>query len=260
MSSKPLSSRSCFHIEFCHWNPPSCNLRGNEFDQSFKLSGSPEAQTWQQDRQHCWCQPQGKGHILPALHGQHRVPSDQFSRESFRLIPPKKGGEGRGGVTTCSSRFSPNQTTWGLSKPPQEGFLHLGRSCKMIKLMQVFFRSLPPSQVFWQLEYQDLGHLYLPMLCRSGCLYSQSPKKCFQRYVKTIFYYIYFKASSNIPRHNQDSEHGKGSHEVLKDLLSLPWCAAHQCSAQRQSSVIQFMTSATSQRLYLLTPAIPVYI
>ena len=64
--------------------------------------------------------------------------------------------------------------------------------------MQVFFRSLPPSQVFWQLEYQDLGHLYLPMLCRSGCLYSQSPKKCFQRYVKTIFSYIYGLFSSII--------------------------------------------------------------
>ena len=76
----------------------------------------------------------------------------------------------------------------------------------------------------------------------------------------SIIYTGYFKASSNIPRHNQDSEHGKGSHEVPKDLLSLPWCAAHQCSAQRQSSVIQFMTSATSQRLYLLTPSIPVYI
>ena len=128
--------------------------------------------------------------------------------------------------------------------------------------MQVFFRSLPPSQVFWQLEYQDLGHLYLPMLCRSGCLYSQSPKKCFQKVSQQYFiiYTGYFNLSSNIPRHNQDSEHGKGSHEVLKDLLSLPWCAAHQCSAQRQSSVIQFMTSATSQRLYLLTPSIPVYI
>ena len=82
MSSKSPCSRSCLHIEFCHWNPPSCNLRISQLDRSLKLPWSPQVQTWQQDKQHCWCLPQGKGHILPALHGQHRVPSEQFQKKS----------------------------------------------------------------------------------------------------------------------------------------------------------------------------------
>ena len=47
-------------------------------------------------------------------------------------------------ATTCSSRFSPNQTTWGLSKPPQEGFLHLGKSWTRLERWSIFDSDAMP--------------------------------------------------------------------------------------------------------------------